>query len=915
MASQINLNNPEALDYESRLSGDPYSPNLWLSYVASFSSTIDTMLESLKKSKNRDKQSLIHATISSLSKSIPVTYERAVALIPGSYKVWYSYLRHLTSVPSPSTHCHVTSVFERSLIRMNKYPRIWHLYLKHIALNRTQITSTRRLFDHCLQSLPISQHSDIWEMYRDWALQSATVESTIRVLRRHSTFDPSALEDFAEYLEKHGRFKDASEILVQCLSTEGFVSKKGRSYFDVWMEVARVWGEHGDVVGGGFERVVRAKLITGRQKDGDSGKRGDAAFQEVQGVLWCKLADYYTRMGSFDRARSIYEEGMVEVTRVRDFSLIFDAYSRFEEETLTAKVEMQQGEESSSEDDSDAEDGSDDNDSCNGSVAELIGEGGKEGNEIELALARAEYLMERRPLLLNAVLLRQNPHNIGEWHNRVELLLSMEEPTGGVVAAIGALGEATKKVDSQRAVNGSPASLWIKLAEIYEEHGEDGGKDAREVYRNVCSGGVFKFKSVDDLAQCYCHWAEMELRLENFDEALKVVREGVAPPGNYEFSGQQSAGGNKFKGGKAQTGLHRSLRLWNLRLDLEESLGSVEQTKSAYGHCLTLGVATPQIVLNFAEFLSENKFFEEAFQAYEKGLGLFSFPQKHAKPIWEAYLAAFEKRYEGKKMERVRELYERCLEKCPEEFRSAFFIPYAKIEEKYGLAKRALQVYERACTSVPQEEKLAAYQLYIAKAEGFFGATKTRVIYEAAIAALLDADAAKMCLRYCELETKLGEIDRARASLAYGAQLVDPRREPVYWRKWHEFEVSHGNEETFKEMLRVKRSVSAAFSTVNYNAAEMSGEQGAYTEGQAMAKISREENLEEGDEVMGGSMGGSGGMEGFVSSGKPGAGGKKRKGGPDSGGIEELERQAIRIKSTLDEGGIGNDGDEIDIDE
>mmetsp|Transcript_1647 Transcript_1647/g.2355 ORF Transcript_1647/g.2355 Transcript_1647/m.2355 type:complete len:215 (+) Transcript_1647:402-1046(+) len=57
----------------------------------------------------------------------------------------------------------------------------------------------------------------------------------------------------------------------------------------------------------------------------------------------------------------------------------------------------------------------------------------------------------------------------------------------------------------------------------------------------------------------------------------------------------------------------------------------------------------------------------------------------------------------------------------------------------------------------------------------------------------------------------------------YGAQLADPRRNPEYWGEWHEFEVSHGNEETFCEMLRVKRGVQAAFSTVNYNAVEMGG--------------------------------------------------------------------------------------------
>lgn len=41
--------------------------------------------------------------------------------------------------------------------------------------------------------------------------------------------------------------------------------------------------------------------------------------------------------------------------------------------------------------------------------------------DLELRLARFEHLMERRLLLLNSVLLRQNPHNVQEWHKRVRL--------------------------------------------------------------------------------------------------------------------------------------------------------------------------------------------------------------------------------------------------------------------------------------------------------------------------------------------------------------------------------------------------------------------------------------------------------------------------------------------------------------
>jgi len=33
-----------------------------------------------------------------------------------------------------------------------------------------------------------------------------------------------------------------------------------------------------------------------------------------------------------------------------------------------------------------------------------------------------------------------------------------------------------------------------------------------------------------------------------------------------------------------------------------------------------LKVITPLLVLNYASFLEENKFFEEAFKAYEKGI-------------------------------------------------------------------------------------------------------------------------------------------------------------------------------------------------------------------------------------------------------------------------------------------------------
>ena len=70
-----------------------------------------------------------------------------------------------------------------------------------------------------------------------------------------------------------------------------------------------------------------------------------------------------------------------------------------------------------------------------------------------------------------------------------------------------------------------------------------------------------------------------------------------------------------------------------------------------------------------------------------------------------------------------------------------------------------------------------------------------------------------MCMKYAELETKLGEIDRARGIFSHGSQMSDPWTSKSYWKAWQEFEVRHGNEDTFREMLRIKRSVQAQYNT------------------------------------------------------------------------------------------------------
>lgn len=149
---------------------------------------------------------------------------------------------------------------------------------------------------------------------------------------------------------------------------------------------------------------------------------------------------------------------------------------------------------------------------------------------------------------------------------------------------------------------------------------------------------------------------------------------------------------------------------------------------------------------------------------------------------------------------------------------------YAAYEEKYGLARNAMAVYDAAVKKVPETDRPAVYEVYLARASEFFGVGKVREIYESAIEAeppfaMTDADTLAMCLRYAALERRLGEIDRARAIFVHASSMADPRQHPLLWKEWNEFEVRHGNEETFREMLRIKRSVAAAFSQQHFNTA------------------------------------------------------------------------------------------------
>ncbi|XP_015680994.1 pre-mRNA-splicing factor SYF1 [Protobothrops mucrosquamatus] len=726
----------EDLQYEEEILRNPFSVKCWIRYI------------DFKQNAPKHILNLI--------------YERALKELPGSYKLWYNYLkqrRKQVKSKCVTDPCYeeVNNCHERALVFMHKMPRIWLDYCQFL-MDQCRVTRTRRTFDRALRALPITQHHRIWPLYLKFVRLYPLPETAVRVYRRYLKLSPENAEEYIEYLHSIDRLDEAAVRLAAVVNDERFISKEGKSNYQLWHELCDLISQNPDKV----KSLNVGAIIRG----------GLTRFTDQLGKLWCSLADYYIRSGHFEKARDVYEEAIQTVMTVRDFTQVFDSYAQFEESMIAAKME----------------------------TTSEMGREEEDDVDLELRLARFEQLIARRPLLLNSVLLRQNPHNVHEWHKRVKLY------EGKPWEIINTYTEAVQTVDPFKAT-GKTHTLWVSFAKFYEVNGQI--EDARTIFEKATK---VNFKQVDELASVWCEYGEMELRHENYDQALRILRKATAIPAKKAeyFDSTEPV----------QNRVYKSLKVWSMLADLEESLGTFKSTKAVYDRILDLRIATPQIIINYGLFLEEHKYFEESFKAYERGISLFKWPNVY--DIWNTYLTKFIDRYGGKKLERARDLFEQALDGCPQKFAKTIYLLYAKLEEEYGLARHAMAVYERATQAVLPSEKHDMYNIYIKRAAEIYGVTHTRSIYEKAIEVLSDEHAREMCLRFADMESKLGEIDRGRAIYSYCSQICDPRTTANFWQTWKEFEIRHGNEDTIREMLRIKRSVQATYNTqVNFMASQM----------------------------------------------------------------------------------------------
>lgn len=721
------------MPYEEDILAHGASPKSWLRYI------------DFKK----------HAPVA----EIYYLFERALLYLPGSYKIWKRYLdARKLEVCSKKLFfgreaAETNDCFERSLIFLNKMPRIWLEY-GDFLMHQNRIELARKTYNRALTSLPILQHERIWQKYLEFATHPhVPAPIGYLVVRRFVQLDPSKAELLVDFCVKKALFNEAAAHLAKIVAMPAFESMHAKTTFQLLRELCVLICEHAAAI----ESIdVEAILKVGIRK-----------MKAEHGFLWCSLANYFILRGNFHKARDIFQEALGSIQSAQDFSQVFEAYYKFEDSLLEAYLNAN---------------------TAGVEVDEL---------EVELVSMRMERLLDDRKRLLSDVCIRRNPNVVAEWERRVKLFAADRTAKRAIYE------EAFLAIQPQRA-HGKLQNLWIAYANWTLDECADYAA-AKEIFARAIH---VNFKNVTDLAEVYVAYAKLEMRhTKSLASAIDILSKATAPPPSSKKKAASAAAAHLEDSVHAR--LHTSLPLWLFLLDVLEMAEIEGAICAAYDQIIDLKICTCETIVNYACYFERNGRMEQSFQVYERGIALFGYPV--AFELWNVYLMKFISHYGGQKLERARDLFEQALVDAPPKFARLLFIAYGDVEERYGLARNAIKIYDRAAKSALLDEKHDAYLFYVARAAELFGITSTREVFEIAINVLPDRSAKEFCLMYAEIECRLQEIERARLILMHGCQFANPQIDAEYWKRWNAFEISYGNEDSYREMLRLKRSIEAKF--------------------------------------------------------------------------------------------------------
>ena len=722
-------------------------------------------------------------------------YQVSLHYLPGSYKLWYHYLKEereyvKSNYNIPNKHYEeVNRIHEQALIYMMKMPIIWMNYIQFM-MEQNSITKTKIIFNKALQAIPITQHKKLWEIYIPWVESLIGChKSKIEIFKRYIKFNPDYKEKFINYLIGIKEFNLAIHLIIEILNEENFYSKENKSQYYYWILLCQIINNYPEDLNlGKYNKDLNVDKVI---------RHGIKKYTDEVGNLWVTLANYYIKIGLIEKAREIFEEALEKILTPRDFSLIYNSYLNFEQEMMkqnlfynndinNANYELTDNKENknlqslelneleNALNELNIKESDDYKKEEKFKKEKLLEKQSQDKSNLQkFNFIRVNNLIQRRPFLKNSTILRRNPNNVSEWLKRIELMKEKKD-----LNLIKNLYEECLNTIKINLAYGRLSEIYISYANFFEENNNI--KKANEIYYKGCN---LNFKNTEENVNMWCLWCEMNVRQKRYQDAYHIIK----------FICTNNA--NKYYK------YNKNIKLWSLYVDLEMNLNqnNEKQIIYIYSKMIEYKIANIETIFNFIIYLESIKNYEKIYNIYEQSLDLFRWPNSY--DICICYLVDFINHYKSDKTEIFRDIIQNII--ILSGHLKIFYYIYAFYEEKYGLYNHCIDILKEASQNVKEEEKPEIHSVIIAKCAKYFGIGKVRLAFDDAMNNLEKSYVLEIGLKYISIEIKLKEINRARGIFKYLGKLFNPDNKEYkeeFWEMWDNFEKIYGDSITYQEM-------------------------------------------------------------------------------------------------------------------
>lgn len=385
-------------------------------------------------------------------------------------------------------------------------------------------------------------------------------------------------------------------------------------------------------------------------------------------------------------------------------------------------------------------------------------------NSDDKDIDKYEQLLNSRDLMVNDIYLRQDKEDLDVWFKRFEIFKDdLPKLLKTFVEAITTVNplKCHSKVHKM-------SDIWIKYAKVYG----DGG-DFKTVDLIFEKSTQSKFKSDLDLMNIYKSWCE--IYKDNVTKQLEILQSVL-------FTNKVS-----------------NISLWEFYFEiLEINIDDIQQILASYNKMIELKKATPRMIINFGNFLELEGEFKEMFKMFD--IGLREFKDNEIKfELYNIYLIKLIKHCDD--VERIRDLFDSCLNlktKVSSNLLEPVIILYSEFEFNQHLYLKAFNLLNDYLINHPSVKIL---DIII---------NKFSTIDKKMIRSHIDnwislkwSNKSLETIIYKLVDFEVGDkqYQRARSLFNYLHESINCSCD-----KWEQFELEHGDEEGFKQMLKYKRS-------------------------------------------------------------------------------------------------------------